>query len=100
MDFVIPHFAFVIRHFPFVIFHFSFVIYNLTMFSDPPLTKRQLGWLFVLAGAALSLAALSIDLVRAGRFMGFGPVQQQALGVGLLLLLFGLSLLPLGHRPA
>ncbi len=70
------------------------------MFSDPPLTKRQVGWLFVLAGVALILAALGADLVRAGRFTGFGLAQQRALGGGLLLVLFGLSLFPLGRRPA
>jgi hypothetical protein len=89
-----------ILHLSFVIFHSPFVIYNPPMFSDPPLTKRQVGWLFVLAGAVLMLAAVGADLVRAGRFTGFGPAQQQALGGGLLLLLFGLSLFPLGHRPA
>ena len=86
------------RHASFCIWHSSFIIPP--MFSDPPLTKRQLGWLFVMTGVGLSLAALGVDLVRAGRFTGFGPIQQQALSVGLGLLLFGLSLFPLGHRPA
>jgi hypothetical protein len=70
------------------------------MFSDPPLTKRQLGWLFVFAGAGLGLLAVGADLLKAGRFEGLGPLQQQALGLGVLLLLFGLSLFPLGQRPA
>jgi uncharacterized membrane protein len=70
------------------------------MFADPPLTKRQIGWLFVLAGAGLGLLAVSADLLKTGRFEGLGPLQQQALGAGVLLLLFGLSLLPLGQRPA
>jgi hypothetical protein len=64
------------------------------------LTKRQLGWLFVLLGAGLALAALGADLVGAGRFGGLGPAQQQALGVAGVLLAIGLSLLPLGSRPA
>ncbi len=70
------------------------------MLSDPPLTKRQVGWLFVLAGAGLALLALGADLFKGGRFQGLGPLQLQALGVGVLLLLFGLSLFPLGQRPA
>ena len=70
------------------------------MFTDPPLTKRLLGWLFALAGTGLSLVALGADLLKTGRFEGLGPLQQQALGAGVLLLLFGLSLFPLGHRPA
>ncbi len=70
------------------------------MLPDPPVTKRQLGWLFVLAGALFIVGALGADLVRAGRQSGFGPVQLRLLGAGALLLLFGLSLFPLGHRPA
>lgn len=70
------------------------------MLTDAPLTKRQLGWLMVAAGSALAAVTLGIDLVGAGRFNGLGPAQQQALGLGLLLLLFGVTLLPLGDRPA
>jgi hypothetical protein len=67
---------------------------------DPPLTKRQLGWLCLGTGMVLAVAALAADLVGAGRFGGLGPAQQQALAWGGALILFGLSLLPLGHRPA
>ncbi len=52
------------------------------------------------AGAALAVFTLAADLVGAGRFNGLGPAQQPALGLGLLLLLFGVTLLPLGDRPA
>jgi hypothetical protein len=52
------------------------------------------------AGSALAALTLAADLTRASRFTGLGPAQQQALGLGLLLLLFGLTLLPLGDRPA
>jgi hypothetical protein len=68
--------------------------------SDPPLTKRQLGWLCLAAGAALVVAALGADVVGAGRFGGLGPAQRQALAGGALLVVLGVSLLPLGHRPA
>ncbi len=70
------------------------------MLTDVPLTKRQLGWLILAAGSALTTVALAADLVGAGRFNGLGPAQQQALGFGALLLLFGITLLPLGDRPA
>ncbi len=70
------------------------------MFSDPPLTKRQIGWLFAVAGVGLAVLALGADLFKVGRFEGLGPVQLRTLGGGVLLLLFGLSLFPLGHRPA
>jgi hypothetical protein len=68
--------------------------------SDPPLTKRQLGWLCLAAGALLAAAALAADVVGAGRFGGLGPAQRQALAAGALLVMLGLSLLPLGNRPA
>lgn len=74
--------------------------YNPAVFRDPPLTKRQLGWLFVLTGSGLALITLAADLVGAGRFGGLGPAQRQALAGAAVLLLFGLSLLPLGSRPA
>ena len=70
------------------------------MFRDPPLTKRQVGWLFVIAGGGLALAAAGADLLKTGHFSTPGPLQLQALGVGALLVLFGLSLFPLGQRPA
>ena len=70
------------------------------MFSDPPLTKRQVGWLFVAAGLGLALAALGADVLKVGHFDGLGPLQWRGLGAGAALLLFGLSLIPLGRRPA
>ncbi len=70
------------------------------MFSDPPLTKRQLGWLMIFAGVLLVLGSLLVDVVGAGQFGGLGPAQRQAIGAGLFILLFGLSLLPLGNLPA
>ena len=70
------------------------------MLPETPLTKRQLGWLILAAGVMLSIAALGVDLIGAGAFAGLGPAQRQALGAGGLLMLFGASLLPLGHRPA
>ena len=70
------------------------------VFHDPPVTKQQLGTLCLAAGAALTLAALVADLVGAGRFGGLGPAQRQALAGGAVLIVFGLSLLPLGQRPA
>lgn len=70
------------------------------MLHDPPLTKRQLGWLCLGAGALLGVATLAADLVGAGQFGGLGPAQRQALAGAGTLLVFGLSLLPLGSRPA
>jgi hypothetical protein len=51
-------------------------------------------------GVLLALVTFSADLVGAGRFGGLGPAQRQALLAAGLIIAFGLSLLPLGHRPA
>jgi hypothetical protein len=67
---------------------------------DPPLTKRQLGWLIVLAGAGLAVVTLAANLFGLGHFNGFGPAKQMALVAAAAVVLFGLSLLPLGDRPA
>ena len=70
------------------------------MFPGRPLTKRQLGWLFIAAGAASAIITFAVDLFGAGQFNGLGPAQRQALMASGALFLFGLSLLPLGNRPA
>jgi hypothetical protein len=68
------------------------------VFSDPPLTKRLLGLLFVLGGAALAAITLAVNVFGLGRFIG--PAKQLALIAAGAIILFGLSLLPLGNRPA
>ena len=70
------------------------------MFSDRPLTKRLLGLLIVLGGAALAAGTLAVNIFGLGRFNGIGPAKQLALIAAGALILFGLSLLPLGDRPA
>ncbi len=67
---------------------------------DPPLTKRQLGLLIVAGGVTLAAVTLAVNLLGLGRFNGFGPAKQLALlGAGAIVL-FGLSLVLLGDRPA
>jgi hypothetical protein len=64
------------------------------------MSKRQLGFTFILLGGVAGLGIVAIDLVGAGNFQGIGPAQRLALmGAGLVILV-GLSLLPLGDRPA
>lgn len=68
--------------------------------SDPPLSKRQLGLLIVMGGVGLAAVTLAINLFGLGRFNGIGPAKQLALiGAGAIIV-FGLSLVPLGDRPA
>jgi hypothetical protein len=63
-------------------------------------TKRQLGF-FLIALALLAIAGSFIyDLAGGGQFSGIGPAQRLALiGAGLVGLV-GITLLPLGDRPA
>jgi SpoU rRNA methylase family enzyme len=64
------------------------------------ITKRMLGIGFIVLGL-LGIAAMFIrDLTGTAEFEGIGPVQQLALLVGGVVILIGLSLLPLGDRPA
>ncbi|HEY1408183.1 MAG TPA: hypothetical protein VF434_04530 [Promineifilum sp.] len=63
-------------------------------------TKRQLGLIFILLGLGAIATLTVFDFVGAGQFRGFGPAQQRALVAAMLVVLVGLSLLPLGNRPA
>lgn len=63
-------------------------------------TKRQLGFIFILMGIGASLAMFAMDMIGAGQFQGIGPAQQRALLVSGVVALVGLTLLPLGDRPA
>lgn len=67
---------------------------------EKPITKRQLGLLLILAGVAGVVAPFAIDVMGAGQYQGIGPTQRLMLLAALLLLLLGLTLLPLGDRPA
>lgn len=72
----------------------------MSSWCDPPLTKRQLGWLIGLASLGGGLGVLAADWLGAGVWQGLGPAQWLALAVAAGGLLLGLSLLPLGDRPA
>jgi len=63
-------------------------------------TKRQLGLLFISLGLGAAVTMFAIDILGAGQFRGIGPAQRQALLVSALAVVMGLSLLPLGNRPA
>jgi hypothetical protein len=74
--------------------------YNRAVPSDPPLTKRQLGLIILVAGVAVAAVTLAVNLLGLGHFNGFGPAKQMALAGAGAAILFGLSLFPLGDRPA
>jgi uncharacterized membrane protein (DUF4010 family) len=63
-------------------------------------TKRQLG-LFVVAISAVGMASIiAVDILGAGQWSGFGPLQRIGIGLGLSAVTVGLILIRLGDRPA
>lgn len=64
------------------------------------MTKRQLGLLFILMGAAAAVAIAAVDFLGAGNFQGIGPAQRLALIACAASILLGISLVPMGDRPA
>lgn len=64
------------------------------------MTKRQLGFLMIGLGVTAVIALFALDFARAGQYQGIGPAQRQAMLAAGLAVLVGLSLLPLGNRPA
>ncbi len=64
------------------------------------ITKRLLGIGLVLASVAVVAGLLLYDIVGLAEFDGVGPLQRNIyIGAGIVLLL-GLSLIPLGDKPA
>ena len=64
------------------------------------ITKRQLGIGLMAIGSLAIIGTLAIDLIGAGNFNGIGPSQRTALIAGAVVILGGISLLPLGNHPA
>jgi hypothetical protein len=63
-------------------------------------SKRQLGFLCVAVGGLALVGILGIDVLDAGREGGIGPAQRIALGGAFMLIVIGLTLIPLGDTPA
>jgi hypothetical protein len=68
--------------------------------TESLITKRMVGIALSLFGLAIVGGTLGVDLIGAGKWSGLGPAQQLALVVGLGVALVGLTLIPLGNRPA
>jgi len=64
------------------------------------ITKRQLGIGFILISVVAVIGSFAFDLLGGGQFQGVGPAQRLALIAAGAVFLVGLSLLPLGDRPA
>lgn len=64
------------------------------------ITKRQLG-LFVAAVSVIGILGIfAVDILGAGNWSGFGPLQRIGIGLGLVATLVALILIRLGDRPA
>lgn len=64
------------------------------------ITKRQLGLGFIALGVTVTVLLFIRDLLGASQFQGIGPMQKVALlGAGLVILI-GITLVPLGDKPA
>jgi lipopolysaccharide export LptBFGC system permease protein LptF len=64
------------------------------------MTKQQLGFCFIVLAVTAAIGITVIDLVGASNFDGVGPAQRLALLACAAAFLLGLSLIPLGDRPA
>jgi len=63
-------------------------------------TKRQLGVFFIAMALLAIVGSFAYDLAGGGQFSGIGPAQRLALISAGLVGVVGLTLLPLGDRPA
>lgn len=64
------------------------------------ITKRILGIGLVLASITGVVGLILYDLVGLAEFSGVGPLQRNIYIAAAIMLLLGLSLIPLGDKPA
>ena len=64
------------------------------------ITKRQLGIIAVALGLLVIVATIGVDLVGAGQWGGFGPLQRIGIGLSAAATIVGCILISLGDRPA
>jgi hypothetical protein len=68
--------------------------------DDFTFTKRQLGLLLFVGGTLAFITLLALDLIFTGREGGIGPAQRIALIASVVLILIGLTLIPIKNTPA
>ncbi|NLE44749.1 MAG: hypothetical protein GX620_08510 [Chloroflexi bacterium] len=63
-------------------------------------TKRQLGIAIIAIGLITVILMVGVDLVDAGQWSGFGPLQWIGVSLSIVAVGVGLILVRLGDRPA
>jgi hypothetical protein len=63
-------------------------------------TKRQLGILVIILALLAVTGIVGVDFAGAGKWSGFGPLQQIGIGLGVVAIVVGVILIRLGNRPA
>jgi hypothetical protein len=63
-------------------------------------TKRQLGIIVISITLVGVAGIIGVDVVGAGEWGGFGPLQQMGVGTGVVGIIVGVILILLGNRPA
>lgn len=64
------------------------------------MSKKQLGWAFIAIGSVAIVGLFGIDLLGASQFSGIGSTQRLGLLAAGVIIFVGLTLLPLGDKPA
>ena len=63
-------------------------------------TKRQLGIILELVGLGIALGVIGVDIVGAGEWSGFGPLQWLGIAASALVQVTAVILIRIGNRPA
>ena len=63
-------------------------------------TKRQLGIAVIVFSLLIIMGIIAVDLIGAGRWSEFGPLQWIGIGLGVSAIAVGSILVRLGYRPA
>ncbi len=63
-------------------------------------SKRQLGIFVIVLAGLMVVALLAVDVVGAGQWGGFGPLQRIGVAAAVVAIVVGVLLVRLGRRPA
>ena len=63
-------------------------------------TKRQLGIILELTGLGIAIGVIAVDIVGAGEWSGFGPLQWLGIAASVLVQATAVILILIGNRPA